>query len=71
MYSNILSVVYADKFRALANYPTWAKQVDNVELQSSDSTLSYVTIREEINNTTNMVSVVKTLDFHVVNTCTP
>jgi len=71
MYSNILSVVYTDKFQALANYPIWAKQVDNVELQSSDSTLSYVTIREEMNNTTNMVSVVKTLDFHVVNTCTP
>jgi len=71
MHSNALSVSYADRVQALANCPTWAKQVEEVKLQSSSLTLFYATVRKELNDTTNMVPVVEVLDSHIVNMCTP
>ena len=48
-----------------------AKQVENIKLQSSSSALFYITVREEINNTNNMMPVVEVLDPHVTNMYTP
>jgi len=62
-------MVYADRIKALANCPTWAKQVENVDLQSSSSAFFYVIVREGMNKTTNMELVVKTIDSHVNNIC--
>jgi len=71
MDSNASSVAYADRVQALANCPTWAEQVEDADLQSSDPALSYATVREGTNETTNMGPVVEAFDPHVNNTCTP
>jgi len=68
MDSNASSVAYANRVQALANCPTWAEQAD---LQSSGPALSYATIREGMNETTNMGPVVEAFDPHVNNTCIP
>jgi len=70
IHSNASSMAYADRVHALANCPTWAEQVKNSELQSPGPALSYATVRGEINDT-NMAPVVKAIDSHVVNMCTP
>jgi len=70
IYFNALSIVYADRIQALPKCLTWAEQVENLEFQSSSPALSYATVREETNNT-NIALVVKTIDSHIVNICTP
>ena len=51
--SNASSVVYIDLIQAMANCPTWAEQVDQ------DPFLSYVTVKEGENNSTNLVPIVE------------
>ena len=50
-------MAYADRVQALANSPVWAKQVESIELQSPS--LSYMTVKDGINNTTSMTLVSK------------
>ena len=74
-HSNTSPMVYADRIQALANSPMWAEQVESIELQSPS--LSYVTVKDGMNNTTSMALVVEPEPTHVShamsinNTCTP
>ena len=51
--SNASSVVYMDPIQVMANCPTWAEQVDQ------DPSLSYVTVKEGENNSTNPAPIVE------------
>jgi len=70
MNFNALSVAYADRIQVLANCLTRAKQVENVDLQSSSPTLSYTIIREGMYETTNMRPIVEAIDSYIDNICT-
>ena len=58
MYSNTLSIAYADRVQVLANCSIQAEQVENAELQSFSPALFYIIVREEINNTINIVPAI-------------
>jgi len=68
--SNVSSVAYADRVQTLNNYLTWTEQVESIELQCSLSTLSYATVGEGTNATTDKAPVVETICVpHTTNTC--
>ena len=64
VHSNISFIAYTDRIQALANNYIWADQVESEKLQSPS--LSYVIVKEKINDSANMESTTESmLSSHV------